>query len=332
MSSRNPINRRHVRLEAHTMIWQVINAAGQVTREADVPIHNLVLTNGKNLAAVHGFSELNRYAVIGTGSTEPTIADVGLDAETARSGSIPPSGEQDSTVRYAPGIYDVRRVRQFTAAQAAQKVLTEWGWSPMSTAGGNLMCRELFRDGGGNAVPITLAAGDQLRLIYVTRITLTPVSAVPGTINIAGIGVRNKNDILYGDASIYSSIWPQIDLRVANAFARGNSGVPTNDQVAVWLRPSRPALEYGHNTGQQSQGAAFGLTFPPYVADSFTRETNPLVLGVDDAVMTFAAYGLATTFVSNRGYGFASVLDVGNEITKDNLHRLTFAPWTLDWS
>jgi len=194
-----------VRLQPQYLHWQVgrykerlVSGPGGLGRgriwvpEKEGEQHNLILTQTYDtLIGQYGFVELGRYAVVGTGSTDPDPAQTGLVNEVARTNadtSPPQSGNAEPT----PGQGVFTRVREFTEAQVGGRNLTEWGYSPTGTVGNNLMCRELFRDGLGNPVVLTLATDQRLRLIYKYSFSYTPAigTAQDVSVNINGIGVR----------------------------------------------------------------------------------------------------------------------------------------------
>jgi hypothetical protein len=216
-----------VRLQPQHLHWQVgrykerlVSGPGGLGRgriwvpEKEGEQHNLVLTQTYDtLIPLHGFVELTRYAVVGTGSTTPDPSQTGLVNEVARTNadtSPPLSGNHEPVNGQAV----VTRVREFTEAQVGGRNLTEWGFSPVGTPGNNLMCRELFRDGLGNPVVLTLATDQRLRLIYKHSFSYTPVigTAQDVSVNINGIGVKTAKLFLsryhYSRLTVMEHIYP----------------------------------------------------------------------------------------------------------------------------
>lgn len=325
----------HVRHEPHEMFWQLLDAQGRVVQEADCPIHNLVLNQARDqLAAQYGFTQQSMYAVVGQASGTPQPTDTGMSVEEARTNFVP-SGESDSITRVSNGVYNVRRVRQFTPAQVGNKNLTHWGFSGSSTAGNNLMCLEQFKDGGGNPITITPDANQSLRLIYISRITVGPVTATSGSINIANIGTRTGQFVALGDGSIFLGNFPYSDLgmldRIASGGAYGGSGNATN--WGFWLRENTFTPAYNTNTGEQATGFLKNPTIASYVPGSKQRLIQELVFTQDEAIFTIRAMGFAwQQGASNYAYGFGFVFDSGQEITKDNLHELRITGWGVSWT
>ncbi|MCL6528910.1 MAG: hypothetical protein K6T70_02175 [Meiothermus ruber] len=325
----------HVRQEPHEMFWQILDRHGRVVREADSPIHNLVLNQARDtLVAQYGFTPQSRYAVVGQASGAPQPTDTGMTVERARTDFVP-DGESDTVTRVSPGVYNVRRVRQFTAAQVGNQNLTHWGFSGSATPGNNLMCLEQFKDGSGNPITLTPDADQQLRLIYISRITVGPVVATPGSINIVNIGTRTGKFIALGDGSIYGGNFPASDIgmldKIASGGAYGYSGNATN--WGFWVRPNTFTPNYNTNTGEQNTGFLKTPSIAAYVPGSKQRFIEELTFIANEANFTIRAMGLAWQHLSaNRAFAFGFVFDPGQEFAKDNLHELRLTGWGVSWT
>ncbi len=199
-----------VRLQPQHLHWQVgrykedlsFGPGGRGRRkrwvvDMEAEQHNIVLNNAYELMPVHGITPLTSYAVVGTGSTPPDPSQLALANEVRRTNRNETGGTGGfSYTRVANGVYEQTVVREFLETEVGNQNLTEWGFSPVGTAGANLMSRELFRDGNGNPIVISPASDQRLRLIYKTRITLSPVVPVPVSIDISGIGIRSGLAVL----------------------------------------------------------------------------------------------------------------------------------------
>jgi len=325
----------HVRQEPHEMFWQILDRHGRVVREADSPIHNLVLNQGRDtLVAQYGFTPQSRYAVVGqaSGAAQPT--DTGMTVERARTDAVP-SGESDTVTRVSPGVYNVRRVKQFTSAQVGNQNLTHWGFSGSATPGNNLMCLEQFKDGSGNPITLTPDADQQLRLIYVSRITVGPVVATAGSINIANIGNRTGQFVALGDGSIYGGNFTQSDIGMLDRIASGGTlgGSGNADGWGFWLRPNPFTPAYNTNTGEQNTGSLKTPTIAAYTPGSKQRQINELIFTSNEANFTIRAMGFAWQHVgANRAYAFGFVFNSGQEFTKTNLNELRIFGWGVSWT
>jgi len=326
----------HVRQEPHEMFWQILDRHGRVVREADSPIHNLVLNQGRDtLVAQFGFTPQSRYAVVGQASGAPQPTDTGMTVERARTDFVP-NGESDTVTRVSPGVYNVRRVKQFTAAQVGNQNLTHWGFSGSETPGNNLMCLEQFKDGSGNPITLTPDADQQLRLIYVSRITVGPVVATAGSINIVNIGNRTGQFVALGDGSIFLGNFTQSDIgmldRIASGGTLGESG--NADGWGFWLRPNAFTVAYSTNTGEQNTGFLKTPTVAAYTPGSKQRLINELIFTSNEANFTIRAMGFAWRGQGggNRAYAFGFVFNSGQEFTKTNLNELRLTGWGVSWT
>lgn len=309
-----------IALEPQIMQWALLDdLTGRVTASGEQ--HNLVLSQAANtLFAQHGLADMTLYACVGTGNAAPAVGQTGLVAEVSRTNTVP-AGDSDSVTRISPGVYDVRRVRQFSAAQIGGLNLTEWGFSPLGTAAANLAHRELFRDGSNNPVTITPTLSQSLRLIKIDRLTLGPAVAVSGSINIAGIG--NLTGRLFCVAGNSAAPFYQ-DFSELETIERLIKG------AAIAFAPlvNRVAESYT----SFAQISAFAPGVAAYAANSKTRATNSLVLGQNDANQVIHGVTLGYTGPSLTAAGVIFQFDVGQEFTKTNLNQLTLDPWTVSWT
>lgn len=289
--------------------------------------HNLILNQAYDtLMATHGITSLMGYAVVGTGSTAPSASDVGLVNERARTNSSPGG---DSITQPSNGLFEFTYVREFTEAQVGGQNLTEWGFSPSATAGNNLAVRELFRDGGGNPVTLTLAADQKLRLIYKYRLQVAPVTAVAHTIDIAGLGMRTGLAVHTMSTGGSGGTYPP--LVVTELAMTGNvvnsGGGPSVSYRNMYLHAIAGSTSY---TDTNVNTSTLGNKWPgvaAYTANSRQRQVNPVTFLNTEANGTIRTIGLGPHWLG----GFRFVLDSGQEIIKDNLNKLTIGAWTLTW-
>lgn len=291
--------------------------------------HNVVLSQTySTLIGQYGFVALNDYAAVGTGSTPPSSAQTGLANEVSRTRR----DENNSTAgtrtitRISDGVYNISVVREFLESEVGNRNLTEWGFSPASTAGNNLMSRELFRDGNGNPIVITPSADQRLRLIYAIRVTLTPVGSAPmdASIDISGLGTFLGKAFLtrYNE---YNS--PNGDLLLVDEWAKRSTVNLTRVRLSSYVAPSYNAqvIPYGPMPGKRLDQLSH-----------FVPITNGMQIA--QTIWTSAEenatwYGMAIvrhTSYEQRG-SFALAFNSGVSFTKSNLYRLTIGPWTLTW-
>lgn len=334
-----------MRLEPQHMHWQLgryrerlSSGPGGLGRakvwvvDQEAEQHNLVLNQTyDSLIASYGFTLLTKYAAVGTGSTPPAATQTGLVAEARRTNRDQNGSTGTfSYTRVANGVYEQTTVREFLETEVGNSNLTEWGFSPSNTAGGNLICRELFRDGNGNPIVITPAADQRLRLIYKTRVTLSPTVAVSASIDISGIGVRTGKYVLTLSTGGAGGSYP--DLVVVEVGITGNvinsGGNPSTLYQNIYLHSVALPTTYTDTT--VSSSGVLGSKWPglqAYVSGSRQRKTNPVTFASNEANGTIRTIGLG----SYGGGGFRFVLDSGQEFTKDNLHKLTINGFTVTW-
>jgi len=283
--------------------------------------HNLILTQTYDtLIPLHGFVALGSYAVVGTGSTAPDPAQTGLVSEVART-NADTSPAQSNNAEPTPGQAVFTRVREFTEAQVGGRNLTEWGFSPAAAAGNNLMCRELFRDGSGNPVVLTLAPDQRLRLIYKYSFSYTPAigTAQDVSVNITGLGVRTAKLFV----SQYGSFGPLGHIYLLSEWASGNGSIT---QHAVVSGPVTPSPSAAPNNSD-----AISLNTLGFTPITRGRKINARTFSAVEANRTW--YGLALIRAATwHPFGAVSLaFDPGQEFTKDSLYKMVVNEWVLTW-
>jgi hypothetical protein len=302
--------------------------------------HNLILTQTYDtLIAQYGFVALGNYAVVGTGSTAPDAAQTGLVNEVART-NADTSPAQSNDAEPTPGQAVFTRVREFTEAQVGGRNLTEWGFSPAGVAGNNLMSRELFRDGLGNPVVLTLATDQRLRLIYKYAVSYSPAigTSQDVSVNINGLGTKtgklfvSKYDGGYagGLGHIYLlSEW------AANIISAGGGAWGLFHSV----------VDVATTPGSNVPG---GSSSNNYQGNSFTNISNVgttlITRGRKINSRTFAATQANITWYGVKVYRFYDsgagnrvlgnvilAFNSGQEFAKSNLYKMLVNEWTLTW-
>ena len=296
--------------------------------------HNVILDRFyDSLIPVYGFIGSSQYAAVGTGSAAPDPTQTGLQNELVRTNLVP-SGEANA-IEPLPdyGVYDVKRVYEFTEAQVGGQNLTEWGFGPTSSATSGTMNRELFRDGLGNPIVLTLDTDQRLRLIYRYRITLTPTTPQDVTVNIGGEGPgprtgkfmltgAHQANQTYAGISFPAPNTRLGDLYVSEAFARGT--ILPGDAGRHAIGPQRISMDYLNFSGNHS-GSYFKV---PSFATPVGRSRKASVLyGTSEYVNRVASVALASSFA----FTIRLVLDSGQEFDKDNLHKLFIGDWEIVW-
>ncbi len=314
--------------------------------------HNLILNQFyDSLIRQHGFVGPSKYAAVGTGSNAPNpfqtqlANEIGTSTNPKRTNFVPTGESNEIEALATPGEYNIRRVLEFTEAQVGGLNLTEWGFSPVGSRNGPLMTRELFRDGSGLPIVLTLATDQRLRLIYRYKVTVSPTSPQNVSVNIGGDGpgIRTAKFTLTGrfaslvTSTIYEDI-PLIndepynrrrgDLLLLDAFVKADTsrGLGT---VGILTEAVPLTYEYDPTTGYYDSFAK-RLSYEAHVGRS--RRASVLLQASDYPIT------IKSVFVSGFLDSFVDLLptcnlvfDDGQEFTKDNLHKLLIAYWQVTW-
>jgi len=318
--------------------------------------HNLILDQFYDtLVPQYGFIGPSQYAAVGTGSTAPDPSqtqlanEIGTSSSPRRTNSVPTGESNEIEALATYGEYNIRRVFEFTEAQVGGLNLTEWGFSPVNTYNGPLMTRELFRDGSGNPIVLTLATDQRLRLIYRYKLTVSPTSPQNVSVNIGGDGpgIRTAKFILTGMFSTRSGgsagnvNYYGIVLNSSNEAFRQRRGdiilvdklVSANADGYVGLSPNAAPLTYIHSTeifftNPENKQLSYG----PVVGRS--RRAS-IQINASEHIITIKSVVLN----GNVSYPWWDrtcptgnlVFDDGQELAKDNLHKLFIGYWQVTW-
>jgi hypothetical protein len=327
-----------VRLQPQHLHWQVgryreklsFGPGGEGKAKIWVPEmegeqHNLLLTQTyDSLIPLYGFVNLANYAVVGTGSTAPDPSQTGLVNEVARTNadmSPPLSNDAEPT----NGQVVFTRVREFTEAQVGGRNLTEWGFSPLGTPGGNLMCRELFRDGSGNPVVLTLASDQRLRLIYRYSFNYEPAigTAQDVSINIAGLGAKAAKLFLSRTLSEIAHVY-LLSEWAANAY-----NWPNNTFYAVLARSVTPNPFAGATVHSSTEMLLRVLGTTQITRG---RKINARTFVANEANVTWYGLAIVRRFPPNPPAGaFFLAFDPGQEFEKNSLYKMVVNEWVLTW-
>jgi len=342
-----------VRLQPQYLHWQVgrykerlVSGPGGLGRgriwvpEKEGEQHNLILTQTYDtLIAQYGFVALGNYAVVGTGSAAPNPAQTGLVNEVART-NADTSPAQSNDAEATPGQAVFTRVREFTEAQVGGRNLTEWGFSPAGAAGNNLMCRELFRDGLGNPVVITLDTDQRLRLIYKYTVSYSPAigTSQDVSVDINGLGTKTGKFFVSRYDGSYSGGLGHIYLLsewAGNILSAGGG---------VWGL-FHSVVDVPTTPGPNAPG---GNNATNYRGNSFTNlslvGTTPITRGRKINARTFAANQANITWYGVKIYRYYDpgggsrvmgnvilAFDSGQEFAKSSLYKMIVGEWVLTW-
>ena len=125
-----------------------------------------------NANLINGQPPMRRHLAVGTGSTAPNVADTTLDSEAQRAATSAGFGDGSQTYAYvsADELFRCTSIVTRVVQMTANRNLTEYGFAPNTS--GDIVIRELFRDGIGNPVTISLLNGKSIRLDHTLFIEL----------------------------------------------------------------------------------------------------------------------------------------------------------------
>lgn len=184
--------------------WQVLDERGvpEVPRTpsgfAIAPIEgveqpNLITNAGMDLFAAYSFRTFNPLQVgwrqwlrVGTGSIAPAFTDTALGNEAQdnnNSGSFS-SGALTGELDTVTNEWVIYALNTRIVTMDADRNLTEFGFSPLRvTSSGDLAIRELFRDGVGTPITVSLLTGKSVRVDHTLEIRI-PAPAIGNAIAI----------------------------------------------------------------------------------------------------------------------------------------------------
>jgi hypothetical protein len=327
-----------VRLQPQYLHWQVgrykeriVSGPGGLGRgriwvpEREGEQHNLILTQTyDSLIPLYGLVGLGNYAVIGTGSAAPNPSQTGLVNEVARTDedTVPPLSEDTEPT---PGQAVFKRVREFTEDQVGGRNLTEWGFSPVGVPGGNLMCRELFRDGSGNPVVLTLAPDQRLRLVYNYSFSYTPAigTAQDVSVNIAGLGVKTAKLFLSRTLSEISHVY------LLSEWASNAYDWPNNTFYGVLASLTTPDPFAAPNVYASTEKL---LRLVGTTQITRGRKINAITFAADEANVTWYGLAIVRRFPPNPPAGALFLaFNPGQEFAKGNRYKMVVNEWVLTW-
>lgn len=191
--------------------WELRNADGSLAASGEQS--NLILNRGLDVFGTDAnhtfaststpnsntyFSYWRRALAVGTGSTAPAATQTNLVAETHRSNSDGGfNAENVDTYGVAGGLltgtFKHTRVITFSGAYN----LTEFGFSDDTAANGQLVIRELFRDGGGTPTPLSVQSGQQLKMTHTFYLTVPFAAGLAASFTLTNVGLIQGEGTFY---------------------------------------------------------------------------------------------------------------------------------------
>lgn len=352
-----------VRVEPQHLHWQVgryienlSSGPGGIGRkrvwvtEREAIQHNTILENFyDSLIPQYGFIGSSVYCLVGSGTAEPHPSQTTLSQRVAGSSTLP-SGESNSITAVSNGVYDIKRVVYFQPSQVGGYTLSEWGFGPTGGSGSPVMVRELFRNDKGEAVSLVLAPSHSLKVTYVYRITLYPITTEGININVAGYmpmagtfgitpyAVRyslNLTSVSYANInfSLSTSETPGNaygDLIAAEIMATGVNplvaGVTGLGLYGV-VSPNAIATGYAASNTISISNTPYSLTFS---ATSNRSRTTTFTVPNPSAKQTIKTAALTQGYSNTTATSTVYVL-LNDTVNQDPYHQLVIGSWTLGW-
>lgn len=292
---------------------------------------NMILNQGLDYALSGSFNQvpmLFRYHCVGTGTNAVSATDTGLQSESKRTSTLlTGSGNVGRTT--TADIATFRYTWDHSVEGVGGANYTEHGISPYSSAGNNLFARSLISGG-----TVSVAEGQQLRVIYDVSVTVTPSVQTATTVGgtgwpVAGVTDCTGNCIIVdwnaavgqlntdGNASTYSF------LNFANTYGGGCSMVACS------------SLSLNTEIGSGSSYSAITnsritMNAGTYTLGAFTRNYSPTEYA---SASSWASTNVVGWMFQSHYYEYpAFAFKYNYAQTKANTHRLRYPSITITWA
>ena len=263
------------------------------------------------------------WAAVGTDSTAPATSQTALGAEISPSATHRTNsngGITDVTTFVGASNY-WKLVRTFVFVEAqANGNLTEIGIFNQQASGGDMWCRQLFKDGVGTPTTVVKTSSDQLRVTYEYRF-FYPSADFSGTVTISAV-VFDYN-VRPNDVDNASGSWATGLTALNSSSICGPSGVANNGTAKVREGNALVANTSDLAGAGGSAVSATSTSLASYSNGNFYR----------DATATWEpGDGNFATGIGSMLIGYGGSLNIpllfqvnfpNAQITKDNTKRLT---------
>jgi hypothetical protein len=281
-----------------TLKWQVLDERGipEVPRNPSgfaigpvegVEQRNLITNAGMNsltsfnCATVEPTSGWRRYLRIGTGTVEPAFTDVSLGNQVqveSTSGSFA-TGARTGQLNTTDNTWVMNLMVTRVVTMNADRNITEFGLSP--EIAGDLSIRELFRDGGGTPITISLLNGKAIRVDHTLQVVLpAPASGNAVTINREEYDATNAltatvpMDVIHGgwvpsvtNENLAGGIVPLVEYW--NPFVANTIGI--RRVPASWAYTRVGSIVPAFDPSANVSASAVSLSLGAYTPDSYQR-------------------------------------------------------------
>lgn len=277
-----------------------LEGVGQENLITDLGMNRMTVLDYRSLGPTLTATWRRRLAV-GTGSTAPNVADTTLDAEVQRDADA--GGFASSETAVLDTANDVWRnvtVVPRVVTMSADRNLTEFGFAQNTT--GDIVIRELFRDGLGNPVTISLLSGKKILVTHTLTVEIpAPPTGHAGTLDIEEYDASNalvqtlNYDVTWG-MFVHNS---DSSARVERVFRAWNPSqtIPLSSSSYGGTAYTAARAYARVDTVDRSTNAVWGaaVTLDTYVDGSFTR-TKRATLSAAQANGAIYALSLQSNF------------------------------------
>ena len=292
---------------------------------------NMILNQGLDYAlsgSCQQVASLFRYHCVGTSNTAVAATQTGLGNESKRTGTLLTGvGNVGRTTTGNTATF--RYTWDHSTEGAGGANYSEHGISPSATPGNNLFARSLISGG-----TISVAEGQQLRVIYDVSVTVTPSTQtaltvggtgwpVSGVTDCTGLAIIGEWNAAVGYLSTDGGTGGNSFLNFANYEGRGCamhacSAITLNSSIDGSLSASR------------IDGSQIRLYPGTYTNGSFTRNYVPSAYATAASWSSTSIYGWL--FLSNYNERNALCFKYTYAQTKANTHRLRYPSITVTWA
>lgn len=290
--------------------YQILDADGKVKKEVK-PKPQFIVDAGLNNMANNDIRNLSNFCRVGTGTTEPNAAQVGLVSQHG-SASGAASGSVDSNSGAAPWWHQNTRTFTFAANTITGASLSELGFFSAAT-GGSMFSRFLFVDGVGTPTPITVLAGEVLIITYSIR-QYVPNTDATGSFNITINGTPTNFNYTARAAN-------------ASSFAAWGVGVPPQSSSQITLYSTDVLGPITSSPSGSAEG--IGANNATYVNGDFFRTVGGTA---SNSQANFAGGIGAVSIRNNSGNTFIFQISFSPKIPKTSLDQLVLGNTFFKWS
>lgn len=289
---------------------------------------NMILNQGLDYALDAGFAsvaQLFRYHCVGTGATAVSATDTGLVSESKRTGTLL-TGAGNTGRSESSNTATFRYTWDHSVEVVGGANYSEHGVSPYSSAGANLFARSLIAGG-----TVSVAEGQQLRVIYDVSVTVTPSVPTAATVGGTGWPVSPATDC-DGDAVLL--IWDGVvgsldtsgDAAGAGLLSMASSGPANVHCCSALTLPGGIGSDAAYT---RIAGGDIRYTVGAYVSGSYTRSWIPSAYAT---ASSFNSTSIIGWYLYNGAAGGQIAFKYDQNQTKDNTHRLRYPSVTVTWA